>query len=99
MRSSDWSSDVCSSDLLGPNGFPFTANPRNDSTLSYARGLCPTCERLQSGDLMLTAIMQPPQTLEDMDLFVEACAQVLDNRDALLQLGRASCRERVCQYV
>ena len=68
---------------FGPNGFPFTANPRN-ANLSYARGLCPTCERLQERDLMLTAIMQPPQTEADMDLFVESCAKVLANRDTLL---------------
>src|SRR3546814_10941448 len=45
---------------LGPNGFPFTAHPRNDSTLSYARCLSPPCERLQSGDLLLTHTTQPP---------------------------------------
>lgn len=68
---------------FGPNGFPFSANPRN-ANLSYAPGLCRTCERLQDQDLMLTAIMQPPQTEADMDLFVEACAKVLQNRDELL---------------
>jgi hypothetical protein len=32
--------------------------------------------------------MQPPQTLDDMDRFVEACAKVLANRDALLAAGK-----------
>jgi dTDP-4-amino-4,6-dideoxygalactose transaminase len=68
---------------FGANGFPFSASPRNQQ-LVYGPGLCPTCERLQDGELMLTAIMQPPQTLDDMDRFVEACAKVLANRDALL---------------
>lgn len=67
---------------FGPNGFPFSANPRN-ANLSYAPGICPTCERMQDRELMLTAVMQPPQTEADMDLFVEACAKVLANGDAL----------------
>lgn len=74
---------------FGRSGFPFTANPRN-ANLSYAPGLCPTCERLQDRELMLTAVMQPPQTEEDMDLFAEACAKVLSNRDALLKYGARS---------
>lgn len=72
---------------FGPNGFPFTANPRN-ANLSYASGICPTCERLQDRDLMITAVTQPPQTDEDMDLFVEACSKVLANRDTLLRARR-----------
>lgn len=68
---------------FGPNGFPFTANPRN-ANLNYDKGLCPTCEELQDRSLMLTHIMQRPQTVEDVDLLVEACEKVLGNRDALL---------------
>jgi dTDP-4-amino-4,6-dideoxygalactose transaminase len=71
---------------FGKNGFPFSANPRN-AELVYGPGLCPTCERLQDEEVILTAIMQPPQTLDDMDRFVEACAKVLANRDALLAAG------------
>ena len=69
---------------FGPNGFPFSANPRN-ANLSYSKGLCPTCERLQDEELMLTAIMQPPQTEADMDTFVEVFDKVLRNKDALLK--------------
>lgn len=71
---------------FGADGFPFTANPRND--LRYEPGLCPTCERLQDREFMLTGMIQPPQTEEDMDLFAEACAKVIANRDALLSAGR-----------
>lgn len=67
---------------FGPNGHPFTANPRNDQ-LDYRKGLCPTCEELEYKSLMLTAVMQPPQTESDMDNFVEACRKVLANRDEL----------------
>jgi perosamine synthetase len=69
---------------FGESGFPFTANPRN-ANLSYSKGLCPTCERLQDKELMITAIMQPPQTDADMDLFVDVIEKVLRNKDALLK--------------
>ena len=69
---------------FGTDGFPFSANSRN-ATLSYAKGLCPTCERLQDEEVVLTAIQQPPQTLADMDGFVEACAKVIENRDELVR--------------
>lgn len=68
---------------FGAKGFPFSANPRN-ADLRYGPGLCPACERLQDEEVLLTAIMQPPQTIGDMDGFVEACAKVLAGRDALL---------------
>ncbi len=69
---------------IGDKGFPFTANPRNKN-LSYAEGLCPVCERLESRELMITAVMQPPQTLEDMDRYAAGIRKVLANRDALLK--------------
>lgn len=68
---------------FGPNGFPFTANPRNAS-LSYARGICPTVERLQDRELILTTAFLPPNTEADVDLFVAACRKVIDNRESLL---------------
>lgn len=68
---------------FGPNGFPFTANPRNDR-LSYARGICPTVERLQDRELVLTTAFLPPNTEADVDLFVAACRKVIDNRATLL---------------
>ncbi len=71
---------------FGPDGFPFSMNPRGDR-LSYQRGLCPVTERLQDRDLMLTNIVYPPLTEDDMDDFTEACRKVLENRDALLEAG------------
>src|SRR3546814_10525222 len=81
MRISDWSSDVCSSDLgLG-------ANPPMDDALDpwhpdARRGHAARCPRA---------------------LCREAPGDVRDDRvraDARrAQIGRASCRERVCQYV
>src|SRR3546814_9402386 len=64
MRISDWSSDVCSSDLVGV--YPL-------ATLDPLLGAGP------GGDHPLTGGRE--------------------GRFAPRQIGRASCRERVCQYV
>lgn len=68
---------------FGSGGYPFTANPRNKN-LSYAKGLCPTVERLNERELMVTNIIYPPLSIADMDAFVAACRKVIAARDALL---------------
>lgn len=68
---------------FGKNGYPFTASTRN-TEISYHRGLCPVTERLQDHEVMLTGAIYPPLTNEHVDRFVEACAKVIANRDALL---------------
>ncbi|MDF1750878.1 MAG: DegT/DnrJ/EryC1/StrS family aminotransferase [Alphaproteobacteria bacterium] len=74
---------------FGSSGFPFTANPRGDA-LRYYKGLCPTCERLQEREIIITAIMQPPQTEEDMDLWADGAQKVIAARDQLLQRWKAA---------
>src|SRR3546814_5498144 len=77
MRISDWSSDVCSSDLIaaaartGRRGFPWA--PRCPASAGAADGL-------------------PPRTARS-----RPCPAGSGVRET--QIGRASCRERVCQYV
>src|SRR3546814_2349678 len=87
MRISDWSSDVCSSDLgytlaqYSPDTaaidiyslYPDNSLTRNHTQLTW-----------QGGDWRL----QLPDT-PTTNLVAEVTAQI----------GRASCRERVCQYV
>src|SRR3546814_9641896 len=71
MRISDWSSDVCSSDLPQPLAKPdrgrVAAMLAADAELDTGPGLAPARRR-------------------DLDQFAD-------------EIGRASCRERVCQYV
>src|SRR3546814_19199497 len=79
MRISDWSSDVCSSDLLA-----------QDLDLAHAPIGAQHCH-----------VARAPAVL-DMD--VDAVAEFLragdDRSEARArEIGRASCRERVCQYV
>src|SRR3546814_1573044 len=76
MRISDWSSDVCSSDLCDPAG-------RAAAEAAVAR--------LAAGGYRVIAVAAGPVT--------EPEAESLDGLTLLGQIGRASCRERVCQYV
>jgi len=68
---------------IGPHGFPFRTGDVA-SSVDYSPGICPVCERLQSRELMITAVMQPPQTLADMDKWAEGARKVLNARDALM---------------
>src|SRR3546814_15366684 len=85
MRISDWSSDVCSSDLL-PN-HSWLPSP---------------CHRLQSfGAPGLRRL--PIWVRQDSRSSTAHDSWCLDQARILLalyhtQIGRASCRERVCQY-
>lgn len=69
---------------FGKNGFPFTANPRNDE-IQYKEGLCPVVERLNDEEIILTNIIYPPLTVEDMDKFTDSMKKVIRNKDALLE--------------
>src|SRR3546814_17408046 len=106
MRISDWSSDVCSSDLqiqstnirldwqgavlvalfLGSLQFFVELLPK------YGAGLPMVVLGVFCG-LMFTALIvwekRCPHPLIPLDMF----------RKKSLEIGRASCRERVCQYV
>src|SRR3546814_1517871 len=75
MRISDWSSDVCSSDL--PSDATLLA--LLDYRLAAYRDLRASSEADVLGDI--GASLRAP-----FDVY-------------FLQIGRASCRERVCQYV
>src|SRR3546814_7833973 len=67
MRISDWSSDVCSSDLIG--------------VVEHETGV------------------QALPLEVDHGAFDHGQALVVDDQRQTIQIGRASCRERVCQYV
>src|SRR3546814_10152882 len=86
MRISDWSSDVCSSDLTIPLHRDVKAVGNIEDWLSelelgMQRSMKALCEVAA-----YNCIAQPLRQLVD-----QSCAQ--------LEIGRASCRERVCQYV
>src|SRR3546814_8155815 len=92
LRISDWSSDVCSSDLIGK------AEIEAEQVERYL-----TIARAHKVDAVLTISNQfvalpthsplslPKASLRGVELFHWSWMH--------LQIGRASCRERVCQYV
>ena len=71
---------------FGADGFPFSANRRNKE-ISYNKGICPVCEDLDENKILITAIMQPPQTVQDMHLFGRACEKMMDNSRLLNEYG------------
>src|SRR3546814_6507855 len=84
MRISDWSSDVCSSDLHADVR-------RRDLTVGQ-----------QVLDKRFSNVGWRVGTVYDIvpDLAVYAqYSEAADPVSGLLKIGRASCRERVCQYV
>src|SRR3546814_1136019 len=78
MRISDWSSDVCSSDLAEQIGHDAEGRERDDVDLGMTE--------------------EPEQVLEQ-NRAAAVIAELLPHLDDRRQIGRASCRERVCQYV
>src|SRR3546814_3017723 len=82
MRISDWSSDVCSSDLD-------IAFPARHHVIIMER---PAVDRAP----------RPPLIFDDKLLAFEKIARAegaVAVEGAEYQIGRASCRERVCKYV
>src|SRR3546814_14330119 len=112
MRISDWSSDVCSSDLpqrtywfRRRTGAATTAEVDRKAALPAPLLPSPRIPALQFGQLARrhnrldpVAHVQRAEDRGEVDLD-RALADVEIARDALVQIGRASCRERVCQYV
>src|SRR3546814_10489388 len=81
MRISDWSSDVCSSDLQGGLGLPdreYYLSPQFQKQRdAYRAYIVRTLTLIGNAN---------PETAADTIMGFE-------------KIGRASCRERVCQYV
>src|SRR3546814_2053253 len=98
MRISDWSSDVCSSDLLGD-----IAQARAlavDHQVAQLLQVVELADRLHAQ--ALSAVVDLPGGHREVDR-LQACVELVDTDvvggQAVREIGRASCRERVCQYV
>src|SRR3546814_18637477 len=112
MCISDWSSDVCASDLSGPEG-----SSRNEIPVRVAVPIShPTDRRAEAGRKSRSGCLPAPRIASMSDATSEREADS-PPRDGLYRvlarkyrpstlaalvgqaIGRASCRERVCQYV
>src|SRR3546814_14065862 len=123
MRISDWSSDVCSSDLElyvrdlqqpGSRIVPVVRNMDNEhGVITNRDSLLYILTNLGApNQKVVTTVFgahQPdnwnvliPETENVLSISTGAgklFARYLKDATSLVQLGRASCRERVCQYV
>src|SRR3546814_8058764 len=93
MRISDWSSDVCSSDLSGQYEIAEGKNGRSQiiiTELPYGVNKALLIERFAE---LVNAEKDPIEGVSDI-------RDESDRNDKVrIEIGRASCRARVCQYV
>src|SRR3546814_9629550 len=106
MRISDWSSDVCSSDLRGTfTHLNLANNLISDEGVEVLINELKTHELLEELNLSDNKISN--KGLADLSILVKElrklrCLNISKNygpSQEILEIGRASCRERVCKYV
>src|SRR3546814_11909039 len=95
MRISDWSANVCSSDLQAPE----EVRPVQAEALPVPEEALPAREEVRrapaaAARLLLRAVRPRPVHRQAVRVALQVLAI-----PAPLQIGRASCRESVCQYV
>src|SRR3546814_2802669 len=97
MRISDWSSDVCSSDLTIEEAYEVS---------DAIAGGDPAAIRDELGDLLLQVVFHSQIATDDglfgFDDVANAISDKMERRHPHIfgnEIGRTSCRERVCQYV
>src|SRR3546814_11146239 len=107
MRIIDWSSDLCSSDLHGlqvgeafarPVGVRRQAEIEQDDRWSLATQHR-FCARSVAGSEYLEIVESPGQLALEAEVVFDEQELWRISLSHPVQIGRASCRERVCQYV
>ncbi|OPZ55146.1 MAG: hypothetical protein BWY88_01433 [Synergistetes bacterium ADurb.Bin520] len=66
----------------GSKHCPFVA-PWYEGNVSYAPGICPVCEKLQSSEIFVHELMRPPFSRKDLDDVVRAFEKVWEHRKDL----------------
>src|SRR3546814_15052980 len=117
MRISDWSSDVCSSDLqqidawLGGSQAIVRCMPNTPALLGAgATGVCANARVSANAKAQVMALMAAVGTSVEIadEALMDVVTAVSGSGPAYVfllaeawqtEIGRASCRERVCQYV
>src|SRR3546814_15911691 len=108
MRISDWSSDVCSSDLAACASSNGNSNESMVSPVARNAGRSTAFEAPSIGPAPVATNVTRSCHADVIDLHLKGRTIVMKDRPMravliaaplLVQIGRASCRERVCQYV
>src|SRR3546814_11554686 len=117
MRISDWSSDVCSSDLLRVSvnrekismvGSSVAEVGRTVETMMGGRNVTRFKRGSEQYDVIVQVEDKARQTPSDLssiyvrgkdDEMVQLANLASVTESVAAKIGRASCRERVCQYV
>src|SRR3546814_2803956 len=94
MRISDWSSDVCSSDLLIAGVPPQTEGQHRDGCSQCGRRHKPASCHAVPGRTGCTTVCRRGERCDCCRHW--RCARL---QQCGQEIGRASCRERVCPYV
>src|SRR3546814_6281268 len=99
MRISDWSSDVCSSDLFDPLTGKKVASLDHVKIYANSHYVTPGPTLKQATEAIRHELAERLKELVAEGRLLEA--QRLEQRTNfdLEKIGRASCRERVCKYV
>src|SRR3546814_3351808 len=92
MRISDWSSDVCSSDLTRTERIAPMLKTLTDDILVAPQISVADVEEAKALGVKLVINNRPDHESPDQPEGNEI-------EEAAREIGRASCRERVCQYV
>src|SRR3546814_12871242 len=98
MRISDWSSDVCSSDLVFDihGGGLDLVFPHHENEIAQSRCAHGTAEMARLWMHNGYVVVNGEKMSKSLGNFFTV-RQLLE--EGLREIGRASCRERVCQYV
>src|SRR3546814_20818453 len=100
MRISDWSSDVCSSDLYPGETIVSVLGIRHQESSGRATTpISKTDTKLARANGTNGILWHPSIHLTTDQVFQYHHEHALTLHEAYEEIGRASCRERVCQYV
>src|SRR3546814_13655226 len=102
MRISDWSSDVCSSDLDDRHQFRFIVSPEDGADYEDLKPLTRRLMTRMEEDLGTKLDWVAVDHFNTGHPHTHIILRGRDEKGAdliIAQIGRASCRERVCQSV
>src|SRR3546814_4824424 len=97
MRISDWSSDVCSSDLLSRSPLAVIRRLLYDRITARDSDMATQLKEAAPAVAEDANLSLPAWLYSDPEFFAVEMERVM--RPSWQEIGRASCRERGCQYV